>query len=151
MNPFCFRLKEWEKEINSIANEPVKLIVENNEDLEGPPRQMKYINEYLPSEGITIPDDPFLGCECKDGICSLASEKTCCPASADAIFPYTKYGKLRIEPGTPIYECNKRCKCDPTCANRVVQKGRKARDFVLTIERLGFILIFLGEAVHLSN
>ena len=43
------------------------------------------------------------------------------------LFPYTKYGKLRIEPGVPIYECNKRCKCGPNCANRVVQKGRKVK------------------------
>ena len=43
------------------------------------------------------------------------------------LFPYTKFGKLRIEPGVPIYECNKRCKCGPNCANRVVQKGRKVK------------------------
>ena len=43
------------------------------------------------------------------------------------LFPYTKYGKLRIEPGVPIYECNKRCKCGPNCSNRVVQKGRKVK------------------------
>ena len=34
--------------------------------------------------------------------------------------------------GTPIFECNKRCKCGPKCANRVVQKGRKV---ILSIYR----------------
>ena len=29
--------------------------------------------------------------------------------------------------GTPIYECNKRCKCSDKCFNRVVQKGRKVK------------------------
>ena len=38
---------------------------------------------------------------------------------------YTKAGRLRVEVGTPIYECNKRCKCGPECANRVVQRGSK--------------------------
>ena len=27
--------------------------------------------------------------------------------------------------GSPLYECNKRCSCDETCTNRLVQKGRK--------------------------
>ena len=38
---------------------------------------------------------------------------------------YNAGGRLRVEVGTPIYECNKICKCDKECTNRVVQKGRK--------------------------
>lgn len=38
---------------------------------------------------------------------------------------YNAAGRLRVEVGTPIYECNKICKCDKDCTNRVVQKGRK--------------------------
>lgn len=30
----------------------------------------------------------------------------------------------QVSLGTPIYECNNRCKCGPDCINRVVQKGR---------------------------
>lgn len=30
----------------------------------------------------------------------------------------------QVSYGTPIYECNNRCKCGPDCVNRVVQKGR---------------------------
>ena len=72
-----------------------------------------------------IPDDPVIGCECSSA-CSLATAKTCCPAlNSQLDFPYTKYGYLRLHPGLPIYECNKRCKCGPECYNRVVQKGRK--------------------------
>ena len=55
------RLKDWEKEINVIDKGSAKLVVENDVDLEGPPRQMKYINAYKPSQGIVIPDDPPLG------------------------------------------------------------------------------------------
>ena len=58
---FLFRLKEWEKEINEIDIDSTKLLVENEVDLEGPPRQMTYINAYKPSDGIVIPDDPPLG------------------------------------------------------------------------------------------
>lgn len=119
------RLKEWEKEINQINGDAAKLLVENEIDLEGPPRQMTYINKYKPSPGIVIPDDPPMGCECEGGSCELRNEKTCCPSMNGQLFPYTKFGKLRICPGTPIYECNKRCKCGPGCSNRVVQNGRK--------------------------
>ena len=122
------RLKDWEKEINVIDKGSAKLVVENDVDLEGPPRQMKYINAYKPSQGIVIPDDPPLGCECEGGSCELRNEKTCCPSMNGHIFPYNKYGKLRIHVGAPIYECNKRCKCGPNCSNRVVQKGRKVRE-----------------------
>ena len=92
---------------------------------------MKYINKSKPSNGIVIPDDPPFGCECPGESCDLKTEKTCCPKLADVNhFPYTKYGKLRISPGIPIYECNKRCKCGKDCTNRVVQKGRKV-NFIL--------------------
>ena len=61
LKKILFRLKEWEKEINEIDIDSTKLLVENEVDLEGPPRQMTYINAYKPSDGIVIPDDPPLG------------------------------------------------------------------------------------------
>ena len=42
------RLKEWQDEVNQL--EAVKVTVENDYDLEGPPRYLKYINKYYPSE-----------------------------------------------------------------------------------------------------
>ena len=117
------RLKEWAREINDICKE-TKISVENEADLEGPPRQMSFISQSKPAEGIVIPDDPVIGCECQS--CDLKSEKNCCPnMNGVQHFPYTKYGKLRIGVGVPIYECNKLCKCGPECTNRIVQKGRK--------------------------
>jgi len=116
-------LKNYEKEINTI-DPHAHVSVINDADLEGPPRQMQYINAYKASEGISIPDDPFIGCECE--VCDIKHEKQCCSGgSGNFHFAYTKFGKLRIEVGSPIYECNKRCACGPDCVNRVVQKGRK--------------------------
>ena len=121
-----FLSKEWEKEINDISVDSAKLFVENKADLEGPPRQMNFISKSRPAEGIDIPDDPALSCECPGGSCDLKSEKTCCPKLNDINhFPYTRFGKLRISVGVPIFECNKNCKCGPDCVNRVVQQGRK--------------------------
>jgi len=115
-------LKKYEKEINEIDPHAFVSIL-NDADLEGPPRQMQYINAYKASDGINIPDDPFIGCECEN--CELKCEKTCCGGVAGFQFAYTKHSKLRIDVGQPIYECNKRCACGPECTNRVVQKGRK--------------------------
>lgn len=79
-------------------------------------------------------------CECDEGECELKREKNCCPGNHNQNFPYTKFGKLRVcnvfqtilqtwksknrfnsikvPLGTPIFECNKKCKCGPTCSNR---------------------------------
>ena len=120
--PIFHSLKKWEVDINRLSRENVKLLVENKTDLEGPPTQMQYGNQNKPAEGIVIPDDPIVGCECPEGQCHTGN---CCPSNADAPFPYNRFGKICVRPGTPIYECNKRCQCGPSCCNRVVQKGRK--------------------------
>jgi len=121
-------LKKWEEEINAIDHSSEAIKVINEADLEGPPRQMQYINAYKAAEGIIIPDDPLIGCECQE--CGLRQDgkldsEGCCSGAAGFKFAYTKHNKLRIELGNPIYECNKRCSCGPDCTNRVVQKGRR--------------------------
>ena len=55
-------IRKYEKEIN-IIDPHAHVSVINDADLEGPPRQMQYLNAYKASEGISIPDDPFIGCE----------------------------------------------------------------------------------------
>ena len=80
---------------------------------------------------MVIPEDPLLGCECAGG-CDSGVAAGCCPSTNDAVFPYSKFGRLRLEVGMPVFECNKRCACNPEqCFNRVVQKGRKVRDVAL--------------------
>lgn len=115
------KLKIWEDEMNDTSIENVPLKVENNIDLEGPPDGFIYVNEYVPSEGIMIPNDPPIGCSCEE--CNYRC-KNCC-FSQFSWFPYKRRGRINVKPGTPIYECNKQCTCDSTCRNRVVQLGRK--------------------------
>ena len=94
-------IKDYEKEINEI-DPHAHVFVINDVDLEGPPRQMEYINAYRASEGISIPDDPLVGCSCQT--CDLKN-KNCCPKnSGDFLFPYTKHGKLREIIGVSRYE-----------------------------------------------
>lgn len=112
-------LQDWESEINSITKERPLIQVENDVDLECAPQDFYYIQDYLPGSGVIIPDEPPIGCECKN----CDSKSNCCYSQYDGTIPYTNTGRVRVPPGTPIYECNKRCKCSPICQNRVVQRG----------------------------
>ena len=73
---------------------------------------------------MTIPDDPVIGCSCTD---CIDERKTCCGPMSGSEAAYTKAGKLKVAVGTPIYECNLRCKCGADCCNRVVQRGSKLK------------------------
>ncbi|KAI5646014.1 SET domain-containing protein [Phthorimaea operculella] len=120
-------LKDWEEHINQV-DKCKKLAVENDVDLAGPPVNFTYINESVPGVGVTIPTDPPIGCECS--ACNCRS-KSCCGMQA-GLFAYTVNKRLRVASGTPVYECNKACKCSTDCSNRVVQGGRNIK---LTIFR----------------
>jgi hypothetical protein len=56
---------------------------------------------FQPSLGITIPDDPIIGCECPDA-CDIKSGDSCCPGNNGQYFPYTKFGKLRVGIGKSV-------------------------------------------------
>ncbi|CAK9815528.1 Eukaryotic translation initiation factor 2 subunit 3 [Anthophora quadrimaculata] len=112
-------LKDWENEMNIITKGKPSILVENIIDLEGAPQDFYYIEEYLPGNGVIIPNDPPIGCECNT--CNFKTK--CCFSQDNGYCPYTSACKIRVPPGTPIYECNKRCTCDIKCINRVVQRG----------------------------
>lgn len=116
-------LMEWESEINSITKGKPTILVENLADLESAPQDFLYIEEYLPGNGVIIPDEPPIGCDCEN----CDSRSKCCFAQYEGVFPYTQGCRVRVPPGTPIYECNKRCKCPADCKNRVVQRGSNVR------------------------
>jgi histone-lysine N-methyltransferase SUV39H len=117
------KLKVFEMEMNLLSPDMARIRVENLVDLEEIPTTFTYVNDYIPGEGITMPDDPPVWCDCQPA-CSPDSGN-CCPKKAGATFAYGPEGRLIVPVGTPIYECNKRCKCDNSCLNRVVQKGQK--------------------------
>merc|ERR1711962_1875855 len=120
------QLKNWEEAINLKEKEKdgVAVTVENLVDLQPPPTSMEYILAYKATDGIDIPDSPPIGCECK----TSCGGKSCCPATFwEVDRAYDARGKLKLDVGRPIYECNKSCQCPPDCRNRVVRNGRKAK------------------------
>lgn len=115
------KLKHWEYTINEMSTDSAPIKVENLVDLEVPPDDFNYINEYV-SGSLVIPVTPVAGCECVE--CGPRI-KSCCGKQDHGGFTYTPHRKINVNPGTAIYECNSQCKCGPDCRNRVVQKGRK--------------------------
>ena len=81
------RLKEWETSINRINTDPAPVMVENKVDLEGPPSQFVYMNSCKAMQGIDIPEDPIVGCECTN---CMETKKQCCGPNAGANFAYLR-------------------------------------------------------------
>lgn len=118
-------MHEFQRRIN-LVDQSKNLHVENIVDLEMPPiDEFHYTNDVIPRDGIIIPDDPPVGCSCTDDVEQCSAKSECCPNQFDSDFAYNSRGLIRVKQGTPIFECNKACKCSENCPNRVVQKGRK--------------------------
>ncbi|MEE6481517.1 hypothetical protein FKM82_012888 [Ascaphus truei] len=149
-------LRRWEEELNRNKSHNGILYVENNVDLEGPPVDFHYINDYKASPGIHFMGEAIVGCECSD--CFTGK---CCPVEAGVLFAYNEHKEIKIQPGRPIYECNSRCCCGPDCPNRVVQKGppyslcifRTQNDRgwgVKTLQKIkkhSFVMEYVGEVI----
>ncbi|XP_072181661.1 histone-lysine N-methyltransferase SUV39H1-like [Diadema setosum] len=152
-------LKNWEHELNAKCQNEAPIVVVNEVDLEGPPNDFVYISDYIPGVGVEIPSDPLVGCECTN--CSSESELGCCPQNGGVKFAYNQHKLVKVKPGTPIYECNKRCKCGIQCPNRVVQLGRRyslaifrtsnGRGWgvrtLVNIKKKSFVMEYVGEVI----
>jgi hypothetical protein len=65
---------------------------------------------------------------------------------------YTKAGRLKVEVGTPIYECNSRCLCKEDCVNRVVQRGSKVLELINICKKKKLIFFVIAvKVVHLPH
>lgn len=149
-------LQRWQDYLNRRKNHKGMIFVENTVDLEGPPSDFYYINEYRPAPGITLNSEATFGCSCTN--CFF---EKCCPAEAGVVLAYNKNRQIKIQPGTPIYECNSRCRCGPDCPNRIVQKGTQYSlcifrtsngcgwgvKTLVKIKRMSFVMEYVGE-VH---
>jgi histone-lysine N-methyltransferase SUV39H len=152
-------LRVFEMEMNCLSTDKASITVENEVDFEEAPASFIYLNDYLPGEGVTIPEDPPVGCDCQP-FCSTDS-RNCCGKQSGAAFAYGPDKRLIVPVGTPIYECNKCCKCGPDCFNRVVQNGRTAKLCVFrtatgcgwgvkalqVIKKDSFVCEYVGEVI----
>ncbi|KAF6017314.1 hypothetical protein EB796_024381 [Bugula neritina] len=152
-------LKTWETRFNSVYPNCKPITVENKVDLEAPPENFRLINDYVPMPGLVLDSEPVIGCSCEGGC--HPRQRTCCSANSHTVFAYTISRKVRVEPGSAIYECNSRCTCDSSCRNRVVQHGSKVKLAIFkttngcgwgvkakqNIKKGVFIMEYLGEII----
>ena len=125
-------LAQWQRDINRINTDPAEIRVENNVDLEGPPPNFTYIAKNFAGEGVIIPNDPIVGCECTS---CIDEQKNCCGHRAGSSFAYYKRNKrVRLAPGYSIYECNDKCACGP---------GMSQPTFVVLYNSLSVFLHFI--------
>ena len=122
------QLDEWEKYLNEQSHNEAYIAVENTIDNEGPPRDFEYITHNLLHEDVRhVHNNDFLvGCSCE----RICMKESCdCPRNGarGGQFAYDRNGRVRVKPGTPIYECNSRCPCGLSCRNRVLQRGRTVK------------------------
>ncbi|CAK9185457.1 unnamed protein product [Ilex paraguariensis] len=61
-------------------------------------------------------------------------------------FPYDEKGRIILEEGYLVYECNQRCSCSRTCQNRVLQNGVRVKLEVFKTEKKGWA-VRAGEAI----
>jgi len=152
--------RQWEIEINVVTRD-IQIKIENNMDLEGPPNSFIYISEYVPQAKIIISDDPPIGCNCKKN-CKIP--ENCCYEMTGCLKAYDKNKNIIVNPGHPVYECNKKCKCSSACTNRVVQLGSNVNVCVYKTRRTGwgvkssqniqkgqFVARYIGEIITVEE
>ncbi|CAK7339486.1 unnamed protein product [Dovyalis caffra] len=92
-----------------------------------------------------------LGCSCQYSVC--------CPETCDHVylfdndyedakdiygnsmlgrFPYDDKGRIVLEEGYLVYECNSMCSCNKTCPNRVLQNGIRVKLEVFKTDNKGW-------------
>ncbi|RUP51703.1 hypothetical protein BC936DRAFT_146393, partial [Jimgerdemannia flammicorona] len=120
---------------NILKKVPGPLItVENIHDNEDPPLDFDFLNDWLLTPGVDANNEFLTGCDCGPSGCDLSRPNKCGCANMSSkedddgdkiiMFAYDKHGRVLVDRYTPIYECNSRCSCGPSCGNRVVQRGR---------------------------
>ncbi|XP_030376135.1 histone-lysine N-methyltransferase Su(var)3-9 isoform X2 [Scaptodrosophila lebanonensis] len=121
-------LRQFENRMNDVEGSAPPIRVENNVDLDTIDSNFIYIHESIIGKDVPTPSIGLLGCKCETGEdgAQCAPMTRCCARLAGELFAYEKSTRrLRLQPGSAIYECNSRCSCDASCANRLVQNGRK--------------------------
>ncbi|KAG1112178.1 hypothetical protein G6F42_014815 [Rhizopus arrhizus] len=108
-----------QKNANTFVVENLKTKVSIiNEIDEETPANFVYIDQLKYTAPVQPPDPDFLtGCDC--------SRFSDCIDACHDVSAYGDDGRLIINQGTAIYECNQSCECGNRCKNRVVQRGRK--------------------------
>ncbi|KAE9613009.1 putative histone-lysine N-methyltransferase transcription factor C2H2 family [Lupinus albus] len=138
------------------------LNVSNEQDINSsmPWKSFTYVTKPNLDQSLSLDSKtPQLGCACP--------YSTCCPETCDHVylfgndyddakdifgkpmrgrFPYDENGRVILEEGYLVYECNKMCRCNKSCPNRILQNGVRVRLEVFKTEKKGWA-VRAGEAI----
>ncbi|XP_022741759.1 histone-lysine N-methyltransferase SUVR5-like isoform X2 [Durio zibethinus] len=111
-----------------------------------------YVTKSLLDQSFDLDAETLqLGCTC--------SNSTCCPETCDHVYlfdndyedardiygkpmrgrhPYDDKGRVILEEGYLVYECNRMCSCNRACPNRVLQNGVQVKLEVFKTENKGW-------------
>ncbi|XP_051121071.1 histone-lysine N-methyltransferase SUVR5 [Andrographis paniculata] len=114
-----------------------------------------------------------LGCACSHSTCSSETcdhvylfnndyddAKDIYGKSMRGRFPYDERGRIILEEGYVVYECNQRCRCSSNCRNRILQNGVRVKLEIFKTEKKGwavrsreailrgtFVCEYIGEVI----
>ncbi|KAK2372790.1 histone-lysine N-methyltransferase SUVR5 [Trifolium repens] len=125
-----------------------------------PWESFSYVTKPIIDQSLSLDSEsPQLGCAC--------SYSTCCPETCDHVYlfgddyvdakdilgkpmrgrsPYDQNGRLILEEGYLVYECNRMCRCNKSCPNRVLQNGVRVKLEVFKTEKKGWA-VRAGETI----
>nr|GLL18813.1 histone-lysine N-methyltransferase SUVR5 isoform X1 [Ipomoea trifida] len=133
-----------------------------------------YITKPLLDQSLQLDiDSSQLGCSCPSSMCSSQTcdhvylfdndyedAKDIYGQPMHGRFPYDERGRIILEEGYLVYECNQWCCCDKSCKNRVLQNGVKVKLEIFKTDTKGwavrareailrgtFVCEFIGEVI----
>ncbi|KAE9614368.1 putative histone-lysine N-methyltransferase transcription factor C2H2 family [Lupinus albus] len=143
-----------------ILNSQMQGANEKDSNLFRPWESFTYITKPMLDPSLNLTSESLqLGCAC--------SVSTCSPERCDHVylfdsdyddskdifgkpmrgrFPYDENGRIILEEGYLVYECNHMCRCDKTCPNRILQNGVRVKLEVFKTEKKGWA-VRAGEAI----
>ncbi|RYQ80435.1 hypothetical protein Ahy_Scaffold1g106850 isoform B [Arachis hypogaea] len=167
---------EWElDEFHCIINSHQELLHSinkndsNDQDTDSamPWKSFTYVTKAMLDQSLSLDSESLqLGCSC--------SYSSCCPETCDHVylfgndyedandifgkpmrgrFPYDENGRIILEEGYLVYECNRRCRCNKSCPNRILQNGVRgwgvrAGEAIL---RGTFVCEYIGEVLDVQE
>lgn len=119
-----------------------------------------YVTKPLLDQSLDLDAESLqLGCACANSTCfpdtcdhvylfdnDYEDAKDIDGKSMHGRFPYDQTGRVILEEGYLIYECNHMCSCDRTCPNRVLQNGVRVKLEVFKTENKGWA-VRAGQAI----
>ncbi|XP_058760231.1 histone-lysine N-methyltransferase SUVR5-like isoform X1 [Vicia villosa] len=125
-----------------------------------PWESFSYVTKPIIDQSLSLgSESPQLGCAC--------SYSTCGPETCDHVylfgndyadakdiagkpmrgrFPYDANGRIILEEGYLVYECNHMCRCNKFCPNRILQNGVRVKLEVFKTEKKGWA-VRAGETI----